>query len=115
MNVLVSSRHMELTPPIKTYAEQKANKLGKYYDRIRDIEVIFDADGGAKGEAKDHTIVEMIVNAEHHLTFVARHEGEAYGCVDTCVHKLERQLTEHKKLFRNRKHPGEDTPKTTGA
>jgi putative sigma-54 modulation protein len=115
MNVVVSSRHMELTPPIREYAEQKANKLTKYYDRIQEIEVIFDANGAAHGANKHTTIVEMIVNAEHHLTFVARHEGEAYGCVDTCVHKLERQLSEHKKLFRNRKHPGEETPKTTGA
>ncbi len=25
--------------------------------------------------------------------------------VDGCMHKLERQLSEHKKKFRNRKHP----------
>jgi len=29
--------------------------------------------------------------------------------------ELERQLSEHKKKFRNRKHPSEDSPKTTGA
>ena len=115
MNFVVSSRHMELTPPIRDYAEQKATKLTKYYDRIQDIEVRFDADGGSHGGAKNSTVVEMIVIAEHHQTFIARHEGEAYGCIDSCVHKLERQLSEHKKLFRNRKHPGEESPKTTGA
>jgi len=41
--VTVSSRHMDVTPPLKSYAEQKANKLQKYYDRIQEIEVIFDA------------------------------------------------------------------------
>jgi putative sigma-54 modulation protein len=90
---------MELTPPLKSYAEQKAGKLETYYDRIQEIEVILDS-------GKDRTRVEMIVNAEHKNTFIAHHdEGDAYACIDGCVHKLERQLSEHKKKFRNRKHP----------
>ena len=59
MIVTVSSRHMEVTEPLKTYAEQKANKLNKYYDRIQEIEVVFD-------NGKDLTHVEMIVNGCAH-------------------------------------------------
>ena len=99
MIVTISSRHMDVTPAMKTFAEEKANKLNKYYDLIQEIEVIFDA-------GKDRTKVEMIVNAEHKNMFIATHdEGDAYVCVDACVEKLERQLTEHKKKHRNRKHP----------
>ena len=100
MIVTVASRHMEVTPALKSYAEQKAGKLVKYYDRIQEIEVIFDA-------GKDRTSVEMIVNAEHKNMFIAHHDdGDAYACIDGCVDKLERQLSEHKKKIRNRKHPG---------
>jgi putative sigma-54 modulation protein len=92
---------MDVTEALKAYAEQKANKLQKYYDLIQEIEVIFD-------NGKDSTRVEMIVNAEHKNMFIAHHdEGDAYVCVDGCVHKLERQLSEHKKKVRNRKHPGD--------
>ena len=103
MIVTVSSRHMDVSQALKTYAEQKAGKLTKYYDRIQEIEVVFDA-------AKDSTRVEMIVNAEHKKMFIATHEqGDAYACIDGCMDKLERQLTEHNKKFRNRKHiAGED-------
>ena len=102
MLITVSSRHMDVTPPMKEYAEQKANKLTRYYDRIQEVEVIFD-------NANAQTRVEMIVNAEHRNMFIAHHHnGDAYACVDGCVDKLERQLSEHKKKFRNRKHPGED-------
>ena len=90
---------MEVTEPLKAYATQKAGKLSKYYDRIQEIEVIFD-------NKKESTQVEMIVNAEHKNLFVAHHDnGDAYACIDGCIHKLERQLSEHKKKFRNRKHP----------
>ncbi len=110
MNVVVSSRHMDVTPPMKSAAETKASKLTKYYDRIQEIEVIFDSSTGLK----DTAAVEMIVTAEHNK-FVARHEGDAYACLDSCVHKLERQLTEHKKKLRNRKHPGEESARKMGS
>lgn len=101
MLVIVSSRHMDVTAPLKSYAEQKAHKLEKYYDLIQEIEVVLDA-------GKDTIRVEMIVNAEHKNMFIAHHDvGDAYACIDGCVHKLERQLTEHKKKYRNRKHPND--------
>ena len=107
MIVTISSRHMDVTEAMKSYAEQKANKLSKYYDLIQEIEVIFDA-------GKDRTKVEMIVNAEHKNMFIANHaEGDAYACIDACADKLERQLTEHKKKHRNRKHP-DPTPAARG-
>src|SRR6266513_3252947 len=107
--VTVSSLHMDVTEPLKAYAEQKANKLMKYYDRIQEIEVIFD-------NGKDVTRVEMIVNAEHKNLFVAHHDDpDAYAGVDGCVDKLERQLSDHKKKVRNRKHPDQLTPRRGGS
>ena len=105
MIVTISTRHMDVTAAMKAFAEQKANKLSKYYDRIQEIEVIID-------NGKDATKVEMIVNAEHKNTFIAHHDdGDAYACIDGCCHKLERQLSEHKKKFRNRKHPDDESVK----
>jgi putative sigma-54 modulation protein len=94
---------MEVTPALKAYAEEKAGKLTRYYDRIQEIEVIYD-NGIEHGT--EHINVEVIVNAEHKNMFVARHaDGDAYACLDACVHKLERVLSDHKKKVRNRKHP----------
>ena len=99
MIVVVSSRHMEVTPPLKAFAEQKVSKLTRYYDRIQEIEVVIDA-------GKDSTRVEVIVNAEHKNMFIAQVDGtDAYAGIDQCVDKLERQLSDHKKKLRNRKHP----------
>jgi len=98
LSVTISSRHMEVTPALKAYAEQKVAKLTRYYDRIQEIEVVFD-------NAKESMRVEMIVSAEHRNMFIAHHaEQDAYACVDGCSAKLERQLSDHKKKVRNRKH-----------
>src|SRR5262245_9440012 len=68
VTVIVSSRHMDVSAPLKTYAEQKVGKLTRYYDRIQEIEVVFDA-------GKDTMRVEVIVNAEHRNMFIAHHDG----------------------------------------
>jgi len=102
--VTISSRHMDVSTALKEYAQRKSEKLHKYYDRIQEIEVVLDRN-------KDATKVEIIVNAEHRNMFVATHEGkDAYAGLDACIDKLERQLTEHKNKFRNRKHPGPGNP-----
>ncbi len=99
MIVTVTARHMEVSPALKTFAEQKAGKLTKYFDRIQSIEVIVD-------NAKELMRVEILVSVEHETEFVAHHsDGDAYACIDACVDKLERQLSDHKKKIRNRKHP----------
>jgi putative sigma-54 modulation protein len=99
VNVVVSGRHIEVTPAMKAHAEQKVLKLLKYFDRIQEIEVIFDS-------GKEGMTVEIIVNAEHKREFVAHHrDADSYACVDGCMDKLERQLSEYKKKVRNRKHP----------
>jgi putative sigma-54 modulation protein len=94
---------MDVSKALKEYAEQKSSKLTRYYDRIQEIEVVFD-------NGKNTMRVEMIVNAEHRNMFIAHDSQEdAYACIDGCIDKLERQLSDHKKKFRNRKHSaGED-------
>jgi putative sigma-54 modulation protein len=89
---------MEVTQPLREYAEQKAGKLEKFYDRIHGVEVILD-------NHKEGMRVEIVVTADHQNRFVAHHENQdAYAGVDGCIGKLERQLSDHKKKFRNRKH-----------
>lgn len=108
MIVTVSARHMDVTPALKSFAEEKAGKLTRYYDRIQEIEVVYDSQ-------KDGVKVEVIVNAEHNDVFVAHSDvGDAYQSLDNCVDKLERQLSDHKKKHRNRKHPGDTSPVAKG-
>src|SRR5947209_4047351 len=112
--VRVKSRHMDVTPAIKSFAEQKASKLTKYFDRISEIEVVVDA--GIEKSTREQSKVEIIVHVEHSNSLVAHHEGaDAYASIDACVEKLERQLTDHKERLRNRKHPDGDAKRNAPA
>ncbi len=99
---------MDLSPELRTYAETKAAKLSRFYDRIRFIEVILNGEGNGF-EA------ELVVKGEHKNVFVAKERGEdMYAAVDLVMDKIERQLTRHKERFRNRKHRGQRGPKSEG-
>lgn len=99
MQLSVTGRHIAVTDPMKQYAEEKAGKLTRFYDRIHTIDVILDHEKTAHH-------VEMIIRTDHKHTFVAStNAGDFYEAIDLVVDKLSRQLREHKDKHRNRKHP----------
>ena len=102
MEITISGRHLEITPAIRKHAHERAERLPRYYDLINAIEITLDGSSGKMKRA------EIVVGAEHKGTFVAHHDGDdLYGCIDQAFHKVQQQITEHKKKYRNRKHPGE--------
>ncbi len=107
MRISVTGRHVDVPGPMKEYAEDKAAKLQKYYDRIEQVEVIVGEDSGRHS-------VEMIVRTAHAETFVAQERGnDLFASVDLVVNRLERQLTKHKEKYRNRKHAIKRPPEIT--
>lgn len=100
MQISVTGRHVDVTDRVREYAEEKAARLPRYYDRVHAIEVVLDREG-------DHAVVEMIVKAAGAQEFIAKEVGpDAMSCIDLLTDKLERQLTKYKEKSRNRKHPG---------
>jgi len=95
--ITISGRHFHVTEPIKNYAEQKAEKLRKYYDRITKVAVTMDTEGNV-------CKVEIIVSAARGITLVAeaRHD-DMYAAVDLAFAKVERQVTKEKERVRSRR------------
>jgi len=90
VQISVTGRHMEITDPMRTYAEEKVGKLTRYYDRIERVEVIFDIESTRQ-------CVEMVVRADHKNTFVAQADAQdLYEAMDLALDKMERQLNRHK-------------------
>ena len=100
MQVTVSGRHMGISDALRSYCEEKAEKLTRFFDRIQKIEVVLDGHNGM------HT-AEMIVHSDGTHPFVASEEREdVFAAIDVLMDKIERQISRHKEKLRNRKHPG---------
>ncbi len=98
MEIIVTGRHLDITPAIKQYATDKVSKLPRYFDRIQLIEVIVH-------NTDRHLELEIIVHVDKSDPFVCKTTGEdLYACIDESVDKLERRLSDHKAKLRNRKH-----------
>ena len=97
----MTGKHIEITDGLRAHAQEKADKLPRYYNSINHIEVVIKGNDGGKPS------VEIIVHAEHSHDFVVKECGEdTYACIDVAMHKLERQLRRKKEKQRNNKHMG---------
>ena len=98
MRISIKERHTAVTDAVKDYAKEKAGRLQRYYDRISAIEVLFD---GAHNQGQ----VEMIVMVDGADDIVASEQnGDFLAGIDLVYAKIERQITRHKEMLRNRKH-----------
>lgn len=98
----ISGKHTEVPESVKSYAEEKTDKLPKFYDVINQIEVIVDGKEGSKEAG--NIAVEIIARGERRKIFVVKEKGnDVYACIDLATHKLEQQLKKTKTKERDEK------------
>jgi putative sigma-54 modulation protein len=90
-------RNVEVTDAMRTYAEEKLEKLGRFSEHIVDAKVVmsYAADGNPALPAK----VEVQLNLPHGIVRAEESGQDTYAATDMVVEKLERQL----KRFKERK------------
>lgn len=98
--IIITARHMEMTPAIKEHFQHKLEKLGRYMDgAVQKIEAIIDY------EHHMHR-VELKVHISHSNPCIAEQDdNELYAALDIALDKAEQQLRRQKERVRNRKHP----------
>jgi len=97
----ITGKHMTVSDGLRSRAQERTEKLPKYYSGINQVEVRIDGNEAGK------TSVEVIARGEHGNVFVATELGDdAYQCIDLAVHKLEQQLRKKKTKERDNKHLG---------
>jgi len=105
VQVNVSGRHANLSPEVKEYAVGKIEQLGKYFDRITNVDVIIDHEN-------NNDLVEMVAHVGHTAPLVAKHSAEGLMlAMDAAFDKLERQILKLKdRLHSRRPHHGAAGP-----
>lgn len=98
MRTDVVGRHIEITDPIRAYAEQKTEKLTRFFDGVMQITCTITHD--AKHPDREHH-VELVIDVVKHANFVATAEGsDLYGTIDMAVQKASRQITDFKEQLK---------------
>ncbi|MCX8030941.1 MAG: ribosome-associated translation inhibitor RaiA [Thermodesulfovibrionales bacterium] len=97
MNIIVNGRHLEITPALKSYAEEKIGKFEKYISNIHEAIVTLSVE-------KYRHKAEVLLKVNGYLIQAEGVTGEIYSSIDEVVEKLEKQVKKYKeKLHAYRK------------
>lgn len=89
MNLTIAGHHIEVTPPIRAYVEDKLKRITRHFDNVIDVSVIFSVE---KLEQK----VEANVHVKGKDIFVESIDTDMYAAIDALADKLDRQIVKHK-------------------
>ena len=100
MQVTVTFRHVDPTPALRTYAEDKvARMVRKYLKRPGDAHVILSV-------SKQRHVAEITLQADHVPLFAKETTHDLYSAIDLAVEKLEHQAQKLKTRRSDRKGGG---------
>ncbi|MFZ2542037.1 MAG: ribosome-associated translation inhibitor RaiA [Gallionella sp.] len=106
MNLQLTGRHLEITPAIRNYVNEKFSKIKRHFDHVIDMNIILSVEKlKQKAEATIHISGKDL--------FVECNDDNLYAAIDTLVDKLDRQVIKHKGKLSARRH--DDTGKQTTA
>jgi len=89
MQINTSGHHLDLTPAIKDYVNNKIEKLERHNDLITNVNVILSVD---KVEQK----AEATIHVNGKEIFANASSEDLYTAIDSMTDKLDRQLIKHK-------------------
>lgn len=89
MNLKVSGHHLDVTPAIQGYIEEKLARISRHFDQVMDIDVILSVNKlDQKVEAKVHLSGKDL--------FCESIDADMYAAIDGLADKLDRVVLKHK-------------------
>lgn len=89
MQIDLTGHHVEVTPPMREYINEKLQKLERHFDHVTHIHCILTVEKlRHKAEAR--------VNVSGGSLFADAVQDDMYAAVDSMVDKLDRQIIKHK-------------------
>jgi ribosome hibernation promoting factor len=90
LEITVSARHTDISPALRSAAEDKIGRLSRFLDDMERAEVHFSEEHNPRIEAKEICEVTLHGHGHHVRCKVAAVDG--FAAVDLAVDKLEQQL-----------------------
>lgn len=97
MQINISGHHLEVTPPIRDYVNEKLDRLTRHYDQITNIQVILNVE-------KVRQIAEATISIRGGEVFANAESEDLYAAIDMLTDKLDRQLIKYKEKAVDRQH-----------
>ena len=97
MNLTVSGHHVAITPAIRSYLENKLERVTRHFDHVIDVNVILSVEKlRQKAEVSVHVLGKDI--------YVECNDQDLYAAIDNLVDKLDRSILRHKDRLKAHPH-----------
>jgi len=94
MNIIMNGRHLDITPALKSYAEEKIGRFDKYLSNITEAVVTLSVE-------KYRHKAEVLLKVNGVQIQAEGKTGEVYSAIDQVVEKLEKQVVKYKEKLHN--------------
>jgi putative sigma-54 modulation protein len=97
MNLSVSGHHLEVTPALRSYVQEKIGRVTRHFDQVIDAHVILTAN-------KVKQKAEVTLHVPGKDLHCECEQGDLYAAIDVLADKLDRQVLKYKdKLHESRR------------
>ena len=97
MTVNLSFKHMDATEALKAYANEKSEKLTKYFRGKIKVAWNFSVE-------RQNQIAHIHLNGNHMDYFGEASTPDLYASIDLAVDRMEKQLRKHKEIVKDHLH-----------
>ncbi len=99
MQINITGHHVDITPALRTYVEEKLERLERHFDNITNAHVILEIE-------KDRQKAEATIHVSRGQVYADSEDENMYAAIDSLADKLDRQIKKHKEKLKDH-HPGE--------
>lgn len=94
MNLLLTGHHLDITPALRAYVENKLDRVVRHFDQIIDIAVILGVEKPSEKEKRQRAEVNLRLKGT--VLHVDHFAADVYAAIDGLVDKLDRQVLKYK-------------------
>jgi putative sigma-54 modulation protein len=102
MNLTISGHHLELTPAIREYVQNKLERIKRHFDHVIDIAVILTVDNLPEKEKRQKAEINLHLRGKDlHVESIAH---DLYAAIDALIDNLDRQVLKYKTKMQDHQH-----------
>jgi putative sigma-54 modulation protein len=102
MNLLLTGQHVEVSPALRAYVEEKLDRVVRHFDQIIEVAVVLGVEKPSEKDKRQRAEVNLRVKGNvFHLDHYAEN---LYAAIDGLVDRLDRQVLKHKGKIQDHKH-----------
>jgi putative sigma-54 modulation protein len=111
MQVTVTGRHMQVTEPIRTYAEEKIGRIAKVFDaEPMNADLVIRVEKNPSNPTP--AVAEITLHMKRAVVRAEEAASDMYAAIDMAVDKAERQMKKYKKRIIDKRNHGQLVVKT---